>query len=572
MKKILTLLFCAVFCCSLHDSAHAAAPAGSAMGSAGLMFLAAMPFDKVVGDTNDGCDKNNPVKIQARDGQKSIPHSTKNFPVDLPGMVTEIHFYCGGTRERAANDTPFDKLLMTRAANGAIHIVFLVASAPPPNNGSGGGANTDSSWIHVGDSKDPCDAKHDVKLQGTVHPVMIPAGQSAIAEIPQLTRELYYTCGSDNARVANDKEFNRVQVERAGNGAIQWVFFRTPSLGGTSPTMPHTGAPATATLSASDDLGDFLHNARGTMVIQAPQAPQPIPSVPLKQKLDKSWDDNRATATAKLKATIAAAGYGQAQVNLSTSSQSELRLAQSPEILKFKYVVHGNHGKATIDGASAEITFDAEVVLALPRAQKLDKLQSGSVMAFVRHVEIEGGDALGTIAVGLLKSRARALETKIGNFSQDAPELAKNVNDLIDQLRSSIPVSPSLVTVDLGQTRLGNIAVCAFVGSAVCRPAPDIGSLPVPQNLGHSDDQCGEGKVWLWDYELGRYTSIAKGQNNFVVQVDNKRFEWYCGDDNAPDPRESNQGSASGPAGTFAVRVARDPDGRAIHWQFLSWR
>jgi hypothetical protein len=142
---------------------------------------------------------------------------------------------------------------------------------------------------------------------------------------------------------------------------------------------------------------------------------------------------------------------------------------------------------------------------------------------------------------------------------------------MIDQVRKSVPVDPKLVSLSLQQTRLGNVDVCAFVGAATCQFRGDVGTIPAPQVLGETNDLCSEGKIWLWDYELGTYVGIVKGQNGVLVEVDNKRFAWSCGDDTSPDPSPSHQESASGPTGTYAVRVSRESNGRGIHWEFLSW-
>jgi hypothetical protein len=81
------------------------------------------PYDRV-GTTKDACDKNNVVRITGKDGDIKIPADSSEL-VALPASKKELFWYCGGTRERVANDESFDHVLVERAGNGAINWTFL---------------------------------------------------------------------------------------------------------------------------------------------------------------------------------------------------------------------------------------------------------------------------------------------------------------------------------------------------------------------------------------------------------------------------------------------------------------
>jgi hypothetical protein len=540
--------------------------------------LRAFAADKVVGDTRDACDGNDTVKFEGKNGAVNVKRS-QSQTAELPSMTRELNWYCAGSRERSANDTPFNVVQITRAANGAIHWVFLVrtetaASGPGGGSGAGSGSGTSASSsgdiVRVGDTKDACDRSQTVTVQGPHPALSVKAGEIKTGDLPSLTRQIFWDCGDSHERAANDNPFNRVQIERAGNGAIQWVFYRTLSV-------------------ASAGTGDFIHNIRGDLVLAAMVGHNPVtPPQPaqgfLKQAFDQAWTNMRPAFTNQVRSLIpsgSVAGLpGQLRidsVNLSDSSQTELRVAQTAGTLTLKYVVHENRVRVTdvikdpAPDASLTMTFDIELVMPFARSQMLPGLQVTNATAVVRHVEIEGANAAGSVAVGLLKSKIRAEETQLGNISQDVTKQVNSViNGVVAQATKNLPPGPQPVTLDMD--RSGDVRACVQVGTREnCNfPAPSA-APPQPRVLDTSNDQCHLEKIWLWDSELGKFVSIAKGSSGTVVQVDDKRFEWYCGDNAGPDPSPSNQESASGPDHTFQVRVSRDQDGRAIHWQFLFW-
>jgi hypothetical protein len=82
------------------------------------------------GDTADGCDGNQPVTFGSKAGTVSVAKS-QTITVDLAKPVTELTWFCGKSKERVANDTPFDQVQISRRVNGAIKWVFNLKTAAP---------------------------------------------------------------------------------------------------------------------------------------------------------------------------------------------------------------------------------------------------------------------------------------------------------------------------------------------------------------------------------------------------------------------------------------------------------
>jgi hypothetical protein len=86
--------------------------------------------------------------------------------------------------------------------------------------------------VKVGDTKDAADKKYTVEFDiagGKV--AKVAAGETKVFELQDVTKEFhFYNCEGDKRireRVANDAQFNWVKISRAGNGAIEWTFYRT---------------------------------------------------------------------------------------------------------------------------------------------------------------------------------------------------------------------------------------------------------------------------------------------------------------------------------------------------------
>ena len=257
------------------------------------------------------------------------------------------------------------------------------------------------------------------------------------------------------------------------------------------------------------------------------------------------------------------------------AATSDLRAAKTSTGVTLKYVVHGNKAAGTYLQKDPAVdvnfvaTFDIEVALPFATSQKLSKLKVAKARAFAHHVEIVGdtpGDSLG---IGLAKSRVRATETKLDAVSAD---ITKQVNDalagIIDTLKAVIPKEFTRASIDIDKA--GTLLVCAKESEDQTCSFP---AAKAPKDtravLGNSADQCKAGKIWLWDAERGRFVSVRKGAKDVVVELGNRRFEWFCGGDAQAD--EDNDEWASGDPGTFAVRVSRDATGSEITWVFLSW-
>jgi hypothetical protein len=75
----------------------------------------------LVGSTRDACQRDNVVTVF---GQNIAALEFKDF--DLPAYTTEFYWYCAGTRERSANDAPFNNIEIGRSDTGALQINFYV--------------------------------------------------------------------------------------------------------------------------------------------------------------------------------------------------------------------------------------------------------------------------------------------------------------------------------------------------------------------------------------------------------------------------------------------------------------
>ncbi len=525
-----------------------------------------------VGDTKDACDASHVVKFQAIDGTATVkaPGSKSK---DLPGLTREITWYCGGTRERSANDEQFDHVKLLRAKNGAMQWTFFRNAKPAGPTGSEVPPDKDgtSGLTRVGESNDACDASHKIAFTAkNGERVRLAAGKTELVELEGLTREIKWKCDDSSERVANPNEFNWVQVERAGNGAIHWVFYRSPS-------MLHPGNRKAGPAENDASFGDFIHNIPGdvTVALAGTKKVFPNPGV-LKKQIDTTWDGLRDTIKAKVEEKATDPKVRLNSVTPASSATSDLRIAKTATGVTLKYVVHGNKATGTYiqkdPGVDVNFvaTFDVEVALPFAGSQRLSKLKVADARAFAHHVEIAGdvpGDAL---MVGFAKSRVRAVETRLDAVSSD---ITKEVNDslagILALLKAVIPANFTLASI--GIDKAGTLLVCAKSSASQSCTFPASSARPDSRAvLGHSADQCSAGKIWLWDAERGRFVSVAKGAKDVVVELGNRRFEWFCGGDAQAD--ENNDEWASGDPGTFAVRASRDASSREIKWEFLSWK
>jgi hypothetical protein len=495
--------------------------------------------EKKVGDTKDGCDKSEVVKFQTSSGQAKVKANSPTQAFDLPGLTREITWYCGGSRERSANDNQFNRVKISRASNGAIQWTFFLVT--------GDTAIASNPPTQMGNSKDACDASHVVTFQAKDGPVGLKAGQSVFKELPALTRELSWKCDDSNERVANPNAFNFVQVERAGNGAIQWYFYRLQSV-------------------QDDSTGNYVDNVPGDLIIEAPilKKTESFPGF-LKSNLDTFWDAQRTDIRDEiLKQLKGDKRFQITSVTLSPASKAELRVGESSDNVLVKYVVHENTAAVSKSGANFVATFDIELAMFLPK-QTTFPLQASKATAFVHHFELHGASAGDDFLGAFAKSRIHAVETNTNNFTQD---VKKRVNDALKGIAGQIP-APAGTPLVLDAV-VGTIQGCVKIQpSDQCSfPRPKVPPVVSRKVLDTSHDQCSANKVWIWDYQKGTYVTVPKG-GGAVVEVDNQRFEWFCGGDAQPDPR--NDEWATGPEGTFFVKITRAASGSQIDWSFESW-
>ncbi|MCA8956812.1 MAG: hypothetical protein KDC87_12115 [Planctomycetes bacterium] len=523
-----------------------------------------------VGSTTDRCRGGELVTFQGKLGKVTVRPGESKM-ADLPALTKELHWYCAGSRERVANGREFNRLRIHRDKDGRIDWTFFhVKAAAPSEPGAPGTAlpNVAVGRLRVGDTKDACDRSHLVRFQGKHGAVQVKAGQEVLVELPNETRELKWNCGDSNERCANPTAFDWVGCERASNGAIHWVFYRSFAR-------------------ATPRSGNYVHNVRGDLRVGVNLTPSNTTDASslvgqgtslggaLKSALDQAWESNRARISAELRQGIAGAKIQVLALQVAGRGSSELRVANRTTDIALKYVVHDNQATVKLiltDPAPdprLDLRFDLELVLTIPRTQLLAKwnVLRGEVSA--KHVTIRGANAISKLAVGLFKSRVRAMEVGVGQRSFDlTDDVRKVIEAALAPVRSRIPAD--LAHLGAAVDASGTLTLCVSRAAAERCTLPPVAIRPPARAvLGRSTDKCSDATVWIYDAEKERHVAARRGGSPIVVEVDNPRFGWYCGGDAAP--RTSNEEWASGPAGTHAVRVSR-PGGREIVWEFLDWR
>lgn len=77
-----------------------------------------------VGTTYDWCREATFVRFQVHDGEAHVKKGeTRHFK--LSGKKTELYWYCGDTRERCANDKPFNWVRLFRSPDGRMTWTFF---------------------------------------------------------------------------------------------------------------------------------------------------------------------------------------------------------------------------------------------------------------------------------------------------------------------------------------------------------------------------------------------------------------------------------------------------------------
>jgi hypothetical protein len=83
-----------------------------------------------MGDTADACDKKDVVSFDASGGKVTV-NPSQTVVADFAKAITEFPWKCGTSKERVANDAPFDEVRVSRSPNGAIRWVFSLRTAAP---------------------------------------------------------------------------------------------------------------------------------------------------------------------------------------------------------------------------------------------------------------------------------------------------------------------------------------------------------------------------------------------------------------------------------------------------------
>src|SRR6185295_10912988 len=225
----------------------------------------ALAQDVKVGDTKDGCDGSNRVRFHGKAGDVFIKPGDSQR-VELPSLTNEIVWFCGGDRNRSANDEHFNVVKISRKDNGAITWTFFKSEPAPSSN-----------LVRVGATKDGCDGSRHVMFRDkTAELVRIKAGQSKLVELASLRNTVDWNCVPPNGKCpdedvcdehsSNSIPFDTVQIDRAGNGAISWVFY-----------MKKNSVPTGDTA-----VPDYVRNATGNLRVGASPAAfaKKVPDIP----------------------------------------------------------------------------------------------------------------------------------------------------------------------------------------------------------------------------------------------------------------------------------------------------
>ena len=479
------------------------------MVAASLRSAHASP--KTVGTTSDACDRHNAVTFQTRGGPANVSNDDKDHTFEMIGLIREFQWYCSGSRERVANDKQFNFVRIHRASNGAISWTFLLD-------------NTASSFsrglLRVGDSVDACDHKDPVSVtDANGIPVVIRPNQLKLVVLPHRTEALSWDCGHSHEAVRNPADFDEVEIERADNGAIQWVFFRTQR-------------------SSSVDTGAFMHLSRGTWRVAAPTEIAAGKESDFRARLFAAWDTARPALQKALNKDLKnnastlfpGITIKQIDVTLPTSGALELRLLRDSTSVRIKLVVHDVKAviEATIAGISAveNPAFDLDIIWTVPRSGTTQTLLVQALDVFAHHV-IFTKPLISTNPFGIFTSILREIGNSLADHSLAGDLTATDVAGLVKMMNvllatASAPGGSGQYT--LGVDTAGDFLECiAASGTPKCTFRTDPKPTTARKTLDTSHDQCSQNTLWLWDDEKGAPVKIAKGASNVVVELANQR-------------------------------------------------
>ena len=521
--------------------------------------------DVKVDHTFDDCDQNNSLKVQG----KSIPIGVTTR-VELPALTNEVIWFCAGDRNRSASDFFFNVVKIRREhSTDEFKVSFFKSTLKPDSN--------QPDVIKVGMTKDGCDGSRHVRFKGKGGNVIVKAGKtSELVELPSVRNQIDWfcvppsgTCPKDDVcdeHSANSLAFDFVQLERAGNGALNWIFYRRKN-------SVQPGEPP---------VPDFVRNANGNVrvSISTPfgKSNEGLPERGLKTALDRGYTAAENLIEAFVRDELVKHGTAAAKkiggtfrldaLRVSTTQDNELRTAAEGKEPSLKYLAHGNTAKIRfiLSGIEAKLslTFDTEVEVGL-RFNPINK-PPRAVTAEVRigHSEIEGSNVFGNLAQEIFKNKLREAKTQANNTVID---FRTEVNKFFEENFPDIPAN--VAKLDTSVTSAGTLRFCLRVlGASPCVFIAEPVTAHQPKVLDTDVDRCGSGNIWLRDAAKRRFVSIAKGKKNVIVEVESREFPWFCGGPQGPEEDES----ATGPLGTYLISVSRAPTGDRIDWKFMSWR
>ena len=530
--------------------------------------------DTPVGTTSDDCSPARDVRFHGKDGDVLVkPGDSKR--VVMASQMNEFYWFCGGSRERVANDDYFNVVKISRShESGSIFWQFYKA-APPP---SGGGNQPE--LVKVGDTKDGCDGERDVTFETKDDAdFKVSANQSKLVKLSDLANTLDWFCVQSNGvcppgdtcdeHSSNPVAFSWVQIDRAGNGAISWVFYRqkneaTPVAPNVPPTPP------------------YVHNATGDLrvILSLPGTHKEFPfdKAFLKTKFDDIWKSRQKDINDKITAVINDKGGNAADkfgadfhldsLTVSDTNRNELRTAAKDGTLWIKYVAHHNVVNCRFLKGPLEpkfvIRFDLQLEMALPQVALDQAPQAPTALLRLAHTEIEGDNFFGDAVQDIFRSKLQGVKTQANAVSQD---FTKDINEALKDDWPTGPQIPKGIKSEVSVSRAGTVRFCLRLpGAPQCNFGP-LENTKMPKVLDETGGGCGAGLLWIRDAETQKFISIAKGQHRFV-EVESRRFDWYCGGSQGPETQEWE----SGPVGTYFARLYRNPTGGGINFKFLAWR
>lgn len=530
--------------------------------------------DTQVGTTYDDCSPARTVRFHGKDGDVLIkPGDSKR--VVMASLMNEFHWFCGDSRERVANDDYFNVVKISRShESGSISWIFYKAA---PQAGSG---SNQPELVKVGDTKDGCDGERFVQFETKNDAdFKVSANQSKLVELSGLRNTLNWNCVRSNGTCpqgdtcdehsSNPVAFSWVQIDRAGNGAISWVFYRqkneaTPVAPNVPPTPP------------------YVHNATGDLrvILSLPSTHMEFPfdKAFLKAKFDDIWNSreadirNQITTVIKEKGGNAADKFGASfqldTLTVSDTNRNELRTAAKDGTLWVKYVAHHNVVNCRFLKGALEpkfvIRFDLQLEMALPQVALNQAPQAPKALLQLAHTEVEGDNFFGDAVQEIFRSKLQGVKTEANDVSQD---FTKDINEALKEDWPTGPQIPKGIKSELSVSGAGTVRFCLrSTGAPECNFGP-LENTHMPKVMDETGGGCGAGLLWIRDAETQKFISIAKGQHR-LVEVESRRFDWYCGGSQGPESQEWE----SGPVGTYFARVRRNPTGRGINFKFLQWR